>query len=188
MFLISCAVAFFFRDPPRFVPEIDNAVVSAADGVVLDVSMVDLPKELNRDEKRCRVSVFLGLHNVHVNRCPFKGVVKNIQHVSGEFSFAGATSAEENERCVISIENEAGEDCTVVQIAGFLARRIVCTINSSQGVEAGERLGVIKFGSRVDVYCPEGWNANVTKGQKVVAGETIICTSDTDSDLKFKKI
>ena len=174
---------YFFRDPARIVPTRDGLVVSPADGVVTAISEgSNLPRELrdpssidDDDGDYTRVSIFLNVFNVHVNRNPISGVVKKLVYRPGLFLNAGdARASFENERCAALISHESGKELAVVQIAGLIARRILCDLQEGQDVKKGDRYGIIRFGSRVDVYLPEGVAPLVAVGQTMIGGESII--------------
>jgi len=134
-----------------------------------------LPEELNIKKKSIKISIFLDLYNVHVNRIPVSGKVIDIKYIPGKFFRANIDkSSKENERNIILIENEKKEHIVVSQIAGLIARRIVCDLSLNQEVIKGDRFGIIKFGSRVDIYLPESYKPMITKDQLVIGGETII--------------
>ena len=169
-------IAYFFRDPWRVTPSRAGLVVSAADGVVVAADRVPPPKELGMGEApMTRIGVFLNAFDVHMNRVPLGGRVKQLAYAKGRFLNASLDKAsEENERMAIRIASAEGPDVAVVQIAGLIARRIVCTLKEGQQVMTGERLGLIRFGSRTDVYLPVEWAPLVVKGQRVIGGETVI--------------
>jgi len=173
---VAAWITYFFRDPWRVTPSRAGLVVSAADGVVVAADRVPPPKELEMGEApMTRIGVFLNVFDVHVNRVPMGGRVKNLAYSKGRFLNASLDKAsEENERMAIRITSAEGPDVAVVQIAGLIARRIVCTLNEGQEVATGERLGLIRFGSRTDVYLPAEWAPLVVKGQRVIGGETVI--------------
>jgi phosphatidylserine decarboxylase len=167
--------AYFFRDPERVTPIREGIMVSPADGRVSRVSNALPPKELDLGERPLtRVSIFMSVFDCHVNRSPMTGKVERIVYHPGAFVSADLDKASEgNERNSLVIA--AGKArIGVVQIAGLVARRIVCFVRPGEGVGAGERIGMIRFGSRVDVYLPEGVKALVAEGQTAVAGETVI--------------
>ncbi len=172
-------VVFFFRHPPRTTPLLADALVSAADGIVTGIEEVPPPPELSMgDEPRMRISVFLSVFDVHVNRVPADGVVRQAVYVPGKFLNAALDKAsEDNERQLLRIERADGSDFAVVQIAGLIARRIVCDVAPGDEVAAGAPFGIIRFGSRVDVYCPAGFRPWVVEGQRVVGGETILAAA-----------
>jgi phosphatidylserine decarboxylase len=162
----------FFRDPPRTPPQTPGAAVSAADGRVLLVQKARDPY-LNRDA--LKISVFMNVVNVHSNRSPVAGAVKERWYHSGKyFNAALDKSSEENERMALWIRTDDGVDVTCVQIAGLIARRVLCYVNSGERLERGQRYGFIRFGSRVDLYLPVGSTARVSVGDKVTAAETIV--------------
>lgn len=162
----------FFRDPERITPAKDNIVVSPADGTVLFVKEVIDEKFINGKAKQ--ISIFMSPLNVHVNRIPISGTVEYLKHYEGEFIAAFEDKAsEKNERTEIGIASEKGK-VLFTQIAGFVARRIVCDLKIGDKVKIGERFGMIKFGSRVDILVPSNWQEKVKKDDKVFAGETIL--------------
>lgn len=169
---------WFFRDPARRIPAQADAVISPADGVVCSIGPADALAELQLGEHgkgMVRVCVFMNVFNVHVNRMPLSGVVTKIVHSPGKFLNAAVEKAStENERCAMAIRLADGRTIGCVQIAGLVARRIVCRIAEGVSLERGARYGLIRFGSRVDVYLPAGTTVDVKLGQKVVAGETIL--------------
>ena len=168
--LASLASAAFFRDPDRTPPDVANAVLSAADGYVVGIAQAD-------DAfvgEAIRVSVFLSPLDVHVNRAPIGGVVVDRRYTPGEFRAAYRPEASEvNERCTLLIQGDAAR-AVVVQIAGVLARRIVCRVGPGDKLEAGERFGMIKFGSRTDVLVPRSTEILVHEGDYVRGGETVV--------------
>jgi phosphatidylserine decarboxylase len=174
--VLAAWIAYFFRDPWRVTPGRAGLVVSAADGVVVAADHVPPPKELEMGEApMTRIGVFLNVFDVHVNRVPMGGRVKKLSYTKGKFFNASLDKAsEENERMSIRIGSADGPDVAVVQVAGLIARRIVCSLNEGQEVATGERLGLIRFGSRTDVYLPAEWAPLVVKGQRVIGGETVI--------------
>ncbi len=174
--VVAAWIAYFFRDPWRVTPTRAGLVVSAADGVVVTADRVPPPKELAMGEApMTRIGVFLNVFDVHVNRIALGGRIKKLAYSKGKFVNASLDKAsEENERMAIRISSAEGPDVAVVQIAGLIARRIVCTLTEGQEVATGERLGLIRFGSRTDVYLPAEWAPLVVKGQRVIGGETVI--------------
>lgn len=167
---------FFFRDPERVPPADRNAVLAPADGRVIAVAPASPPAELGLgEEPRWRVSIFLSVLNVHVNRVPVDGTVTRIAYRRGKFVNAALDKAsEDNERNALAIRLADGRDIAVVQIAGLIARRIVCEAREGEHVNAGARFGIIRFGSRTDLYLPEGVTPLVAEGQTMVGGETVI--------------
>ncbi|WP_315856756.1 phosphatidylserine decarboxylase [Rhizobium leguminosarum] len=173
IFTLWCA--YFFRDPERVTPQDDDLVISPADGKVSAIQMVTPPAELNLgSEPMLRISVFMNVFNCHVNRAPMRGRIVSINYRSGSFVNAEFDKAsEDNERNGLVIETGHGQ-IGVVQIAGLVARRILCWANPNEPVDAGERFGLIRFGSRLDVFLPAGAAPRVSLGQTAVAGETVI--------------
>jgi phosphatidylserine decarboxylase len=183
--VLTLFCAFFFRNPPRAVPSDKNLIVSPADGTVSSVVLEVPPKELCLgEEKRYKISVFLSIFNVHVNRAPITGKVKNIIYHPGSFLSASLDKASIfNERNIIILETEGENSNTMafVQIAGMIARRIVCDLHEGQQINKGEVVGLIRFGSRCDIWLPIGAVPFVFSGQTMIAGESIL------TDLKNKK-
>lgn len=167
---------YFFRDPKRAVPQRDGLIVSPADGVISLIGPAVAPAELELGEAPLmRVSVFMSVFNCHVNRAPIAGRLKRMVYRPGKFLNASLDKAsEDNERNGLVIEMADGRDLGVVQIAGLVARRIVPFVAEGQGLRTGERFGLIRFGSRLDVYLPEGVAPLVDLGQTMVAGETVL--------------
>jgi phosphatidylserine decarboxylase len=168
--------AYFFRDPIRTVPAREGLVVSPADGLVQKIVKVVPPAILKLGTaERTRISIFLNVFDVHVNRIPAAGTVTALNYHPGAFFNASLDKAsEENERQHITITMSDNRTIGVVQIAGLVARRILCTLHENQTVLTGERLGLIRFGSRVDVYLPEGVTPLVIVGQRALGGETVL--------------
>jgi phosphatidylserine decarboxylase len=167
---------YFFRDPVRSVPQQDGLIVSPADGVVSLIVETPPPPELDLgDAPRIRVSVFMNVFNCHVNRAPIDGTIRKIVYHTGKFLNASLDKASEhNERNGLTIERADGQKIGVVQIAGLVARRILCEVTEGQVIDTGERFGLIRFGSRLDIYLPAGIQPLVCLGQTMVAGETIL--------------
>ncbi|MBI3444974.1 MAG: phosphatidylserine decarboxylase [Magnetospirillum sp.] len=179
--LLTCWCAWFFRDPDRVTPKRDGLVISPADGVVQMVGMVAPPPELEMgDEERMRISVFMSVFSVHINRCPVDGKVAKTAYRPGKFLDASLDKASaDNERMSVRLQREDGRDIAFVQIAGLVARRIKCDLKDGQSVRAGQRFGLIRFGSRVDVYLPAGVAPMVALGQSIIAGETVLADLDS---------
>ena len=173
--ILSIWVYYFFRDPERISINNDNYLTSAADGEVLMAHEVDGPKELGLEAKKfTKISIFMNVFDCHVNRTPCEGKISEILYKPGKFLNASLDKAsEDNERNYYKITNNQGEDVIVVQIAGLIARRIVCESTKDQQLKQGERIGMIRFGSRADVYF-ENYQTLVKVGQKTIAGETLL--------------
>ncbi len=167
---------YFFRNPPRVTPIREGLIVSPADGVVQSISKVIPPAELDLGSgERTRISIFLNVFDVHVNRIPITGSVNKIHYKAGKFLNASLDKAsEENEQNMIKITTPDDNTIGVVQIAGLVARRILCDIIEGQSVKTGEYFGIIRFGSRVDVYLPPEATTLVMVGQRAVGGETVL--------------
>ena len=166
---------YFFRDPDRISIQDDNYLVSPADGLVLQVIETNGPKELGLENKKFKkISIFMNVFDCHVNRSPCSGIVSEILYKSGKFFNASLDKAsEDNERNYYKIKNNNGEDIIVVQIAGLIARRIVKEVSEDQELEQGSKIGMIRFGSRADIYF-ENYDPLVKVNQKTIAGETLI--------------
>ena len=178
LILITVWVYYFFRDPERYSINDDNYLVSPADGLITDISEKSGPEELRLENTSfTKISVFMNVFNCHVNRTPVSGTVEEIYYKPGKFLNASLDKAsEENERNYYKIKcNKSGEEIIVVQIAGLIARRIVCEVEQKQNLEQGERIGMIRFGSRVDVYL-KNKKILAKLGQNVVAGESLIAS------------
>ncbi|HBB81760.1 MAG TPA: phosphatidylserine decarboxylase family protein [Sulfitobacter sp.] len=167
---------YFFRDPERVTPDRPDLIVSPADGIVSLIEPAVPPAELGMpDVPLTRVSVFMSVFNCHINRAPVAGKVQAVAYRPGKFFNASLDKASaDNERNSLCIRMDDGRDLAVVQIAGLVARRIVCFVKSGDALETGERFGLIRFGSRLDVYLPEGVDPMVSIGQTMVAGETVL--------------
>ena len=173
--LLTIWVYYFFRDPERITIDDDNYLVSPADGEVIKVEEVDGPKELNLENKRFRkISVFMNVFDCHVNRTPCAGKIEEILYKPGKFLNASLDKAsEDNERNYYKIKDNQNNDIILVQIAGLVARRIVCEANKNQELKQGERIGMIRFGSRADIYY-ENYEPLVKVGQRAISGETLL--------------
>ncbi|MDA9140495.1 phosphatidylserine decarboxylase [Gammaproteobacteria bacterium] len=175
-FLLTFFVLWFFRDPERDTPQDLNLIISSADGKVCLIDEAYPPEELPMEaEKMKRICVFMNVFNVHVNRSPIQGRVENIVYKKGQFLNASLDKAsDKNERSSLILNSENGAKIIVVQIAGLIARRILSFISSSDQLNQGERFGLIRFGSRVDIYMPLDAVEKCKVGDKVVAGESIL--------------
>jgi phosphatidylserine decarboxylase len=181
LFLLAYGVFLFFRDPERYPPDDAKAILSPADGRVCLVEECEMPDSFGemeefRGKKFWRVSVFMSVFNVHVNRMPTAGEILKKEYIAaGKFFNASLDKAsKENERCNYLVKAENGQSYAVVQIAGLVARRIVPQVSDGERLGKAERFGLIRFGSRLDVYLPEGVRPEVRLGQTMVAGETVL--------------
>jgi phosphatidylserine decarboxylase len=166
-------VSYFFRDPERIIPDAEDAVVSPADGKVILVEKIFDDRFVH--EHVYKVSIFMSIFDVHVNRLPFAGEVEKIQYGAGSFYAANTDQGGlANEHCAVILSTAKNLSYAVVQFAGLIARRIVCWVEKGDSVERGNRFGLIRFGSRVDIYLPQQVQLEVRSGQRVRAGETII--------------
>jgi phosphatidylserine decarboxylase len=181
---------YFFRDPKRAVPQNAGLLVSPADGVVSLIERAVPPAGLDLGpEALTRVSVFMSVFNCHVNRAPIAGTVTAVVYRPGKFFNASLDKAsEENERNALAIRMADGRTIAVVQIAGLVARRILCWAKPGDSIGTGERFGLIRFGSRLDVYLPEGVAPQVTLGQTMVAGETVIALIGQDAPARAARV
>jgi phosphatidylserine decarboxylase len=173
---------YFFRDPERTTPSEENILVSPADGKILSISKEKTPENLSdtKSQEMQKVSIFMNVFNVHVNRMPVSGKVVWLKYIPGMFFNASLDKAsKDNERMISKIEIKKSVFVYVVQIAGLIARRIKCDLSENQDVKIGERFGIIRFGSRVDLYMPNDFKIKVLKNQTCIAGETVIAESNT---------
>lgn len=183
-------VLAFFRDPVRSVPQGADFVVAPADGMVTLIRHVPPPRELVgvnglADAPMMRVSIFMSVFDVHINRAPIAGTIRQIEYIAGKFLNADLDKAsEENERQHFLVERPDGVRIGFTQIAGLVARRIIAFVKEGDVVAAGQRVGLIRFGSRVDVYLPHGTAPRIIKGQRCIAGETILAEIGVDQDLR----
>ena len=175
LIIITIWIYYFFRDPERFSIQDDNFLVSPADGLISNISEVNGPIKLGLEKKKyTKVSIFINVFNCHVNRTPVSANVEEIFYKPGKFLNASLDKAsEENERNYYKLKTKNGEQILIVQIAGLIARRIVCEVRKDQSVDQGERIGMIRFGSRVDIYFNDR-KLLAKLGQNVVAGESLI--------------
>tara|TARA_Y100000590_G_scaffold365516_1_gene424420 strand:- start:272 stop:922 length:651 start_codon:yes stop_codon:yes gene_type:complete len=173
--IVTVWIYYFFRDPDRFPINDENYLVSPADGVISQIIETDGPMELGLENKKfIRISIFMNVFNCHVNRAPTSGKIKKIFYKPGKYINASLDKAsEENERNYVHMNNSAGEDLVLVQIAGLIARRIVCEIKENEETKQGDKFGIIRFGSRVDLYL-ENYKLIAKQNQKTVGGETLI--------------
>ncbi len=188
--IITLWIVYFFRDPERVTQTREGLVVSPADGRITAIEEVLPPKELALGElPLVRISTFLSIFDVHIQRAPLAGEVKEIVYTPGLFLNAVLDKAsEDNERNAILIEDAKGNRVGVVQIAGLIARRILCFVKAGEPLGAGERYGLIRFGSRVDVYLPHGKTALVSVGQKAIGGETIFADLRSEEEPREARV
>ena len=188
--LITCYIAYFFRDPERVTPLREGLVVSPTDGKISSIEKIKPPSELGLgDQERVRISVFLSVFDVHINRSPVPGIIKKSIYTPGAFLNADLDKAsEDNERRSYVIEMASGVEIAAVQIAGLIARRIVTFTSEGSTIGTGERIGLIRFGSRMDVYLPPGDAALVSVGQRAVGGETILADLKSDEPEREARI
>ena len=174
--LLTVWVYYFFRDPDRVSIQDDNYLVSPADGLICSIDEVDGPMELSlENEKFTKVSIFMNVFNCHVNRVPITGKIDEIFYKPGKFVDASLDKAsEDNERNLIKYTNSSGKTFAIVQIAGLIARRIICEVKQGQNLNQGDRIGIIRFGSRVDLYFDNDYKLLAKQGQTVVAGESLL--------------
>lgn len=185
MLALSAGVFAFFRDPERVVPQDEKAIVAPADGLVSLISQVEPPEELRIEDGSgfagmesgpvTRISIFMSVFDVHINRSPISGTITRLVYIPGKFMNADLDKAsEENERQHFLVERSDGVKIGFTQIAGLVARRIIPFVKPGDMVASGQRVGLIRFGSRVDVYLPRGTEPRVLMGQRIVAGETVL--------------
>ena len=170
---------WFFRDPERVLPDKKNVVVSPCDGLILKIETASLPEELNSDDSSeyTKISTFMNVTDMHVQRIPVDGTIKQIEYIKGTFINASLDKAsKDNERNLVLMEAKNGDTICIVQIAGFVARRIVCDVKKDEVCKVGERYGMIKFGSRIELYIPKRYKVEVLAGQRLVCGETVVAS------------
>lgn len=176
---VTFFISFFFRDPERVIPDEKGVVVSPADGTVVDVGI--LQESDFAAEKMLKISIFMSIFNVHVNRIPDNGTVTDVTYYPGKFFSANLDKASrDNERNAVSLEIGRGRKLIVVQVAGLIARRIICKIHKGDRLSRGDRFGMICFGSRLDVYLPSDTAPAVSLGDKVLAGTSVLGTYDEE--------
>ena len=188
--LLTGWCVYFFRNPRRITPLGEGLIISPGDGIVSKIEMAHPPAELKWKSKKVpRISIFLNIFDVHVNRIPVDGVISKVQYHPGKFFNASLDKASElNERNSLLITATSGHELAVVQIAGLIARRILCEAHSGQNVKAGETFGIIRFGSRVDIYLPEGVHPQVVEGQRMIGGETILGNLLSSAPRRFGEV
>lgn len=187
---LTAYIAYFFRDPDRVTPLREGLIIAPADGRVSKIERALPPRELGLGEDfRTRVSIFLSIFDVHVNRAPITGIITKSVYTPGLFLNADLDKAsEDNERRALIIKSHAGDEIAVVQIAGLIARRIVTFSEEGDRIGVGERFGLIRFGSRVDIYLPDGCDPMVSVGQRTIAGETVIADMKSDEGEREARI
>lgn len=188
--IVTLWVVYFFRDPERVTQTREGLIVAPADGKITGVDEVVPPAELGLGEApRVRISTFLSIFDVHIQRAPVAGDVARVVYTPGLFVNAVLDKAsEDNERNGVVIATERGDEIGVVQIAGLIARRILCFVKEGERLGVGERYGLIRFGSRVDVYLPAGKTALVSVGQKAIGGETIFADLNSDEPAREARV
>lgn len=174
--ILTLWCVYFFRDPVRVTPIQDNIMVAPADGMIVNIQKVPVPKELClNDQTYTKISIFLNVFDVHVNKAPLDGKIKKISYIQGKFINASLDKASlDNERMAMSVETHDHDLIGVVQIAGLIARRIKYYVQEEDTLERGKNYGNIRFGSRVDLYVPDNWEIKVLMGQKMIGGETVM--------------
>ncbi len=183
--VLTAWCVYFFRDPERVTPHRDGLLVAPADGVILSIGTVSPPDQLRLGEQEClRISTFMNVFDCHVNRLPCSGRIGTLHYVPGRFVNASLDKAsEQNERQLVRVDRRDGRAVGLVQIAGLVARRIVCRLHEGQEVTVGDRFGLIRFGSRVDLYLPADAIPLVQVGQRSVAGETVLAALGAEDPL-----
>ena len=172
---VLCFSYYFFRNPTRVTPEGDDLIIAPADGIVSNIKEMVPPKALGLgNEKLIRISIFMSVFSVHVNRAPVTGEVTHLEYVPGKFVSVADKDSEDNERQLIGMETTNGHKIGFVQIAGLIARRIYCPLKIGDQLKAGDVFGMIRFGSRLDVFLPKDVEPSVLLGQVAVAGETVL--------------
>jgi phosphatidylserine decarboxylase len=175
---LSLFCVFFFRNPKRVINQNENLIVSPADGIISSITLGEPPQDLNiGSEQRYKISIFLSIFNVHVNRVPFSGIVRDVFYCPGSFinaSLDKSSVLNERNTVVLNLNNDASQTIAFTQIAGMIARRIVCDIHEGQEVKKGAAFGIIRFGSRCDIWLPVGVVPSVIKGQTMIAGESVL--------------
>lgn len=172
---LSAFSLYFFRDPERICIKNDNLVISPSDGTVTFVGKVSIPEKFGLQGEFLKISIFLSVFDIHVNRLPVNGTIKNVIYSPGKFLSATMEKESDDNECnTLVIENKLGHQIITSQIAGLIARRIVCDVKANDESKIGSRFGIIKFGSRMNVYLPLDYKITIVEGQKVIGGETII--------------
>ena len=188
--ILSIWCVYFFRDPERVTPTDENIIIAPADGKIISISEAAVPENLSdeKNQKMKRISIFMNVFNVHVNRIPISGKVVWMKYVPGAFFNASLDkSSEDNERMISKLEIKKETFIYIVQIAGLIARRIKCDLEENQNVKIGNRFGIIRFGSRVDLYLPTSCRISALRNQTSIAGETILAYLDKSPKAKTSK-
>ena len=185
--ILTLWCSYFFRNPDRVTPTKDGLIICPADGIVQMISSVKPPTELSMGEEQlCRVSIFMNVFNVHVNRSPISGIVSVKKYHKGQFFNASLDKASElNERMSLKVKTENGIEVGFIQIAGLIARRILCFVEEGDNIKSGERFGLIRFGSRVDIFLPKNIVPLVCLGQTTIAGETVLADLNSDETVRY---
>ncbi len=188
--ILTAWCIYFFRDPARMTPMRGGLIISPADGLVQSITMTTAPEELGRgNQLLTRVSIFMNVFDVHVNRAPCDATVKDVKYIPGKFFNASLDKASKhNERQIFTLALDDGRELIVVQIAGLVARRILRWVKPGDRLTAGARFGMIRFGSRVDVYFPDGVQPLVIEGQKVLAGESVLADLKSGEPARIGKM
>jgi phosphatidylserine decarboxylase len=175
---------YFFRDPERKCIQHDNLVISPSDGLITFIGKVTIPEKFGIQGEFLKISIFLSVFDIHVNRLPVSGTIKNIIYSPGKFiSATNDKESDDNECNTLIIENKLQDTIVTSQIAGLIARRIVCDIKKDEEAKIGERFGIIKFGSRMNVYVPLDYKISVIEGQRVIGGETILGFAENEKEI-----
>ncbi len=185
LLIILLFTAFFFRDPDKIIPTGDNLIVSPADGVITYIGQNEAPSETDIENIEFnKISIFLSVFDIHVNRVPTTGKILLCKHIPGKFINATFDkSSDENERNIIKMKDKNNNIIVFVQIAGLIARRIISDLKINQNVSIGDRYGIIKFGSRVDIYIPKKIKLQVAVGQKVIGGQSVLADIKNNSSI-----
>jgi phosphatidylserine decarboxylase len=180
--IFTIAVFYFFRDPDRIIPDKKNIVVAPADGIIQKIIKLAPPKELEMQDDACRrISILIRPFDVHVNRIPIEGEIKKVVYKPGKnVNLAMEKESEDNEKNMVMLETKNKKHIGITQIAGLVNRRIVCDIEEGDTLTTGQRFGIIKFGSRVDLYLPLNYKVDVKEGQTMIGGETIVAFTEKE--------
>ena len=183
LLIILVFTAYFFRDPDKIIPTNENLILSPADGIVTFIGPSDPPTEIEYTNFT-KISIFLSIFDIHINRIPASGKILSCIYIPGKFLNATLDkSSNYNERNIVIMETKNNYKIIFVQIAGLIARRIVSDLKENQDVKLGDRFGIIKFGSRIDIYIPENLNLHILEGQKVIGGQSILADFNNNLDI-----